>query len=247
MNNKNNEINELVANIPTTVELQDKYQLEKEENVFLAKKLMVDSIWKNARLEGVNITFADTYAIVNKMKLQSADINDINTILNLKHAWNHIISTCDLPLTLDYICSIQNEVSRDEALTWGKLRDGKIGISGTEYVPKIPQKENVEQELQELLKIKPNTYRAIKIMLWVMRSQLFWDGNKRTGLLAANKELIKGGNGIFSITIEDLPEFNTLLTEYYDTGKDDKLISFLYKTSVKGIEFISKKERENKE
>ena len=107
------------------------------------------------------------------------------------------------------------------------MRDGKIGISGTEYVPKIPQKENVEQELQELLKIKPNTYRAIKIMLWVMRSQLFWDGNKRTGLLAANKELIKSGNGILSITIEDLPEFNTFLTEYYDTGKDDKLISFL--------------------
>ena len=96
MNNKNNEINELVANIPTTVELQDKYQLEKEENVFLAKKLMVDSIWKNARLDGVNITFADTYAIVNKMKLQSTNINDINTILNLKHTTRKDVALFDM-------------------------------------------------------------------------------------------------------------------------------------------------------
>ncbi len=92
-------------------------------------------------------------------------------------------------------------MSKDEALTWGKLRTGKVEIAGTDYIPPISNKKEVIEKLKEFEKIKPNTLRCIKLMLYLMKSQLFWDGNKRTAMLIANKELIKQGNGIISIPI----------------------------------------------
>lgn len=37
--------------------LENKYNMTQEENVFLAKRNIVDSMWKSANLEGIAITF----------------------------------------------------------------------------------------------------------------------------------------------------------------------------------------------
>ncbi len=44
---------------------QDKYVLTKEQNVFLAKKLIVENIYHSAKLEGCNVTFPDTKTILD--------------------------------------------------------------------------------------------------------------------------------------------------------------------------------------
>ena len=49
------------------IKMQDKYKMTQKENIFLAKRNIIDSIWKSARLEGINITFPDTYAIYEKL------------------------------------------------------------------------------------------------------------------------------------------------------------------------------------
>ena len=67
------------------------------------------------------------------------------------------------------------------------LSDGKVGISGTNYIPKIPIKEEVNNELSKIMQIKSPTLRAIKMMLYGMRSQLFWDENKRTSMILLMK------------------------------------------------------------
>ena len=36
-----------------------------EQNLFLAKRNLVDTIWKQANLEGVNITFPETQMIID--------------------------------------------------------------------------------------------------------------------------------------------------------------------------------------
>ena len=192
--------------------MKDKFQLTQKENIFLAKRNIVDSIWKSANLEGINITFPETNAIYEKLKVKEVDISEVNTILNLKHAWKEILSTIDEELNLEYICKIHNEVAKDEALTWGKLRTGTVGISGTNYIPKIPEKKEVEEQLEKIKSVSPNTMRCMQLMLYLMKSQLFWDGNKRTAMLIANKEMIKNGNGIISIPIENITEFNELLS-----------------------------------
>lgn len=217
--------------------MKDKFQLTQKENIFLAKRNIVDSIWKSANLEGINITFPETNAIYEKLKVKEVDISEVNTILNLKHAWKEILSTIDEELNLEYICKIHNEVAKDEALTWGKLRTGTVGISGTNYIPKIPEKKEVEEQLEKIKSISPNTMRCIQLMLYLMKSQLFWDGNKRTAMLIANKEMIKNGNGIISIPIENITEFNELLSRYYTYNEAEKLIDLIYTKAISGINY----------
>lgn len=48
--------------------------------------------------------------------------------------------------------------------------------------------------------MKLKTEIAIEVMLWVMRRQMFIDGNKRVAMLFANKIMIDNGCGIITIS-----------------------------------------------
>ncbi len=47
--------------------MNSKYNMTQEENIFLAKRNIVDYIWKSANLEGIGITYPDTQAVYNGM------------------------------------------------------------------------------------------------------------------------------------------------------------------------------------
>lgn len=216
--------------------MQDKYQLTQEENVFLAKKMLVNNIYSNARIEGCNVTFPETETILNGVNVPNLKLDDIQCILNLRDAWKYVIATIEDSFNLDYICKINEQVARNESLQWGTLRTGKVLISGTEYVPEIPKEDKVNKEIKEILEIENVTMRAIKYMLYGMRSQLFWDGNKRTSMICANKILIQNGKGILMVQDKDLKEFSQVLTAYYDSNQSDKIEEFLYNNCIFGID-----------
>ena len=135
---------------------------------------------------------------------------------------------------------INGNVSRNESLAWGELRTGAIGISGTNHRPGIPDVQTVATQISTILSddTKSATERAIDLMVYTMYNQLFWDGNKRTANLAANAMLIQNGAGVLSISPDNLPEFNRLLKQYYDTGEADELTLFLYDVAV--VDFATK-------
>ena len=165
---------------------------------------------------------------VEKLEIENADISEVATILNLKHSWQYILSNIDKDLDLDYLLKVHEEVAKDEALFWGESRTGNVGVSGTDYVPPIPSEKGVINKLEEFEKIESVVDRAIKRMLWMIKAQLFWDGNKRTATLSANKDLIQNGRGVLRIEEKDLLEFNTLLNRYYSYDEEEPLIDFLY-------------------
>ena len=218
------------------LKMKDKYNLTLEENIFLAKRLIVDNIYSNARIEGCNVTFPQTQTILQGVNVPSVSLDDINCILNLRDAWKFMIDHVTDEFNLEYICKINSYVARNESLEWGVLRSGKVGISGTDYVPKIPKKEEVEKQIQEINKIPEVTKQAISYMLYGMRGQLFWDGNKRTSLILANKILIQNGKGILTIKDRNLNEFNEKLTEFYNTNNPAPIEEFLYQNCIFGIE-----------
>lgn len=80
-------------------------------------------------------------------------------------------------------------IARNEALEWGKLRTGTVGISGTDYVPPVPEKEKTIEELKNILSSTSLsvTDKALEAFTWGARGQFFWDGNKRNSLLLANQ------------------------------------------------------------
>ena len=216
--------------------MKDKYHLTKEQNVFLAKKVLVSNIYNSARLEGINTTYPDTKTILEGVNVPSLRLDEINCILNLRDAWNFALSNIDADITLDFICKVNSFVSRNESLEWGVLRTGKVGINGVDYIPDIPEKEDVITNIETILKEENITKRSLNLMLYLMRSQLFWDGNKRTAMIVANKLLISNGCGIISIKEDDINEFNKLLTEYYNTSNKDKIIYFIYNKCIFGLE-----------
>jgi prophage maintenance system killer protein len=73
-------------------------------------------------------------------------------------------------------------------------------------------------------------------MLYGMRSQLFWDGNKRTSIICANIILIQNGNGMLMVQDKNLKEFSQLLTDFYNTNNSEKIEKFLYENCIFGIE-----------
>ena len=216
--------------------MKNKYQLTKEQNLFLAKKVLVSNIYNSARLEGINTTYPDTKTILEGINVPSLKLDEITCILNLRDAWNYVLTNIDSEINLDFICKVNSYVSRNESLEWGVLRNGTVGINGVDYILDIPIKEDVINNIDKILKEENITTKAIDLMLYLMRSQIFWDGNKRTSMIIANKILIVNGCGVITVKEENINEFNILLTEYYNTNVKDKLVKFLYEKCIFGLE-----------
>lgn len=214
--------------------MTDKYHLTREQNLFAAKRGVVDCIYNSARLEGCNVTFPDTYTILEGVNVGSVTLDDIQTILNLRDAWRFIMSTAGEPFNLDYLCKINEHISRNESLAWGTLRTGRVGISGTEYAPPLPTRESAQALLDSLGGTA--TDQAIAFFLKACRAQLFWDGNKRTATLGANKILIQAGAGYFTIKTKHINEFNNSLLDYYNTDDMSVVDAWLYDNCIEGIE-----------
>ena len=122
-------------------------------------------------------------------------------------------------------------VSRNESLAWGSLRTGKVGISGTEYIPEVPKEDKVKEELNKIYVISDTVEKALESFCYIVYHQLFWDGNKRTATIFASKILMEAGIGILSIGKSDGEKFNESLILYYDSG-DSKELKECLKTCI---------------
>ena len=216
----------------------DKYRLTREQSLFLAKKKYDENIYCGLRMENRAVTFPETQTILAGVNVPNIQLDDIQAILNMRDAWRYLLNTVDFPLDITYICKLNEFIARNEALEWGKLRGGSVGISGTDYKPPIPDFSAAERELSEILaKDISETEKALDVFLWGARAQLFWDGNKRTSMTAANKILVAAGAGILTIPESRMQEFNALLLNYYNTASAAELKEFLYENCIFGIEF----------
>ena len=217
--------------------MENKYNMTIGQNIFLAKRNLVDNIYSNARLEGLNITFPQTKTILEGINVPELKIDEIQCILNLRDAWSYVINNIETEFNLEFISKVNEFVARNESIAWGKLRNGKVEITGTTYIPDIPNEEQVNKDIEKILKIENTTERAIEYMLYGMTNQLFWDGNKRTSTICANKIMIQNGNGIIKIPDDKLQEFTTLLSEFYTTNDKEKIKQFIFDNCIDGIVF----------
>ncbi len=186
--------------------------LTREQNIFLAKKVFVELVYNTAYIEGCNVTFPQTQTIIDGAVVNGVSVDDIQTVLNLRDAWKYCIETIDAPLDLDYICKINEFVSRNESLQWGILRSGKVGVG--DFIPTVPIKEEVLKEIDRINRIEDSVEKALEYFAYACKQQLFWDGNKRTSTIVASKILIESGNGILTIGKDNAEEFNTTLNNW---------------------------------
>ena len=204
-------------------DIEQRIAMDKKTTVFLAKKLFTELVFNTAYIEGVNVTFPQTQTILDGGIVSQVPVSDIQTVLNLRDAWRYCINNFESTKNYDFLCKINEMVSRNESLAWGSLRTGKVGISGTEYMPEIPREDEVKEQLHKILSISDTVDKALESFCYIVYHQLFWDGNKRTATIFASKILMEAGIGILSIGKSEGEKFNESLLQYYDTVNSKEL------------------------
>ena len=196
-------------------------------NIDYAKRMIVDSIWREAHLEGINVTFPDTQEIFDGRLVANLNVNDVVTINNLKHAWQFILDTLDVDVNKQYISQLNHIIGSNLIQQAGEIRTTGVRITGTEWKPLIPSDESIAEMFNKINDINNPTDKALAAFSLIAKNQVFIDGNKRTAQLVANKLLIDSCSGIFSVPVEQKNDFGKHLVKFYETDDLDTFTHYL--------------------
>lgn len=228
-----------------------KYKMSIKDNIFYAKRMIVDSIYREVNLEGLSINYSQVQMIYDGHLIPAYSFEDITRIVNLKWAWYYIFDTLDYPFDIRYIKHLNSIIRRGITplpLNKEKYNTDKLA-TGT-----IRTIEYLDKELVRVRDIENPIQRSLELFLSVLKLQVFKAGNNSTAQLIANHEMISNGAGIISIPVEKKTEFGNLLVDYYESNKKKIIMDFLnaecvsYFTRTKEIDFdlIEKQKKEDK-
>ena len=192
----------------------------------MAKRLLVDSIWKSANLEGLGTTFPKTEAILANAPTETKS-EEVLFVINMKRAWQFLLDNIDVPNNIMLLREYNKVVGELLFKNNGEIRTIPVQIGGTTWEPELPQIGIIISDLSEIEEISDIELKALKYFCYVARCQMFIDGNKRVAQLIANKILIENDIGIFQIPIEKLEQFKTLLIAFYESSLDTEIIEFM--------------------
>lgn len=218
--------------------LRGKYHLSVEQNKRLARSNLTRLVYVNSRFEGLTTTLQQTQTIIDGLGVDGVSIDDINIIIQLKRGWQYTINS-DEGINLDFLKKANKIVALNESLAPGELRTGNGAVSTMkgEYIPPQVNQEQEELFLTQLLldKNRTNTDKALTLMYHLMRNQIFWDGNKRTATLAANKIMINSGAGLINVPLDRWSKWNQLISEFYFSGDMEELKQWTYDNGIQGV------------
>ncbi len=201
-------------------------------NIDFARKHLADTIYKQAILEGVATTLSDTESIIEGGKVNNMSSEDIMKIINLKHAWDFILNKNVIlsPTNYSILSTINKLIEEGFYYNAGNLRSTPVKIGGTSWTPGIPIEADIKEDINNLLNNNNNSNdidKAISLLLYVVKKQMFIDGNKRTSIVFANHYLISKGKGLIVIPVEKVEEYKKLLIDFYESDNKEKIFEFI--------------------
>lgn len=199
-------------------------------NIDFAKKHLADTIYKQAILEGVATTLTDTKNLIEGGKVNNMSSEDILKIVNLKHSWEFILNKNVIltPTNYSILCTINKLVEESFYYNAGNLRSVSVKIGGTSWTPDFPIESDIKDDIYNIIsKNIDDVDKAIELLLYVVRKQMFIDGNKRTSVIFANHYLISKGKGLIVIPTEKVDKYKKLLIEFYESNDNRKIFKFI--------------------
>ena len=190
----------------------------KDTAIEMSKRLLVDSIWKSANLEGLGTTFPKTEAILANAPT-TTKTEEVLFVINMKRAWQFLLENLDYKNSIMLLREYNKIVGELLFNYAGEIRTIPVQIGGTSWEPEMPHTGIIISTIEEMEKIEDVELKALKYFCFIVRTQMFIDGNKRVAQLMANKVLIEKDIGIFQIPIEKLEEFKGLLIAFYEIGR----------------------------
>ena len=199
-------------------------------NIEFARANMKANIYDQAVLEGVATSFPQTEDILENGRVNGVSANDVQKILNLKHAWEFIVDRDVVATKTDYyiLCHIAKLVNEGFYTEGGRIRGVPVTIGGSSYVPPLPIELDVRERIAAIVSEKAEPIEvAIHLCLYCMKTQIFNDGNKRAAVIFANHYLISNAGGLIVIPEKNVPEFKRLLVRYYEDRDRGEIIAFM--------------------
>ena len=201
-------------------------------NLDFARANLKSNIYDQAVLEGVATTFPQTEEIIENGTVNGMTADDVQKILNLKHAWEFILDKDVIQADSNYylLCHIAKLVNEGFFYDGGRIRGVPVSIGGTGYVPPIPIETQVKENINEIISSDRDSIDiAIELCMYCMRTQIFIDGNKRASVIFANHYMIAHGLGLIVIPEKHVPEFKKKLVKYYESADIAEISNFLKK------------------
>lgn len=202
-----------------------------QQNLDFARANMKSNIYDQAVLEGVATSFPQTEEIIDNGIVTGMSADDVQKILNLKHAWEFILDKDVIRSQSDYylLCHIAKLVNEGFFSNGGRIRGVPVTIGGCSYVPPLPIETDVKTKINEIVGAAQVSAidTAIRLCLYCMKTQIFLDGNKITSVIFANHYLISQGQGFIVIPEKAVPEFKKLLVEYYESDSLIEISEFM--------------------
>ncbi len=221
----------------------DKYHLSRKESVYLLKKNIVELVYNAGKFEGLNTTLLQTEEIIKYNRANNVAVDDVLTVVNLKRGFEMLLNDVQEPL-VETSKRINRIVAAEDALFPGEIRTGGVEVSTIQgrYVPPMLTEDEVNNQYGEIMNQEiSETEKALRLFLFISKNQIFWDGNKRTALLTANKIMFSKGLGLLSIPETVFAKFNELLSMYYNSNQssdDSKILSFIHEECIYGIRYL---------
>lgn len=221
----------------------DKYHLSRKESVYLLKKNIVELVYNAGKFEGLNTTLLQTEEIIKYNRANNVAVDDVLTVVNLKRGFEMLLNDVQEPL-LETSKRINRIVAAEDALFPGEIRTGGVEVSTIQgrYVPPMLTEDEVKNQYDEIMNQEiSETEKALRLFLFISKNQIFWDGNKRTALLTANKIMFSQGVGLLSVPESVFAKFNELLSMYDNSNQSSdelKILSFILEECIYGIRYL---------
>ena len=203
----------------------DRLQLpppNQKKYVFIARKMFAELVYDTAALEGSPYTFPEVQTLLEGITVGGHRLDEQQLVLNQAESWERLLSMVEagrFGVNKEVFCELHADVAKEEALTWGQFRDGRVSIAGTAYQPPPPDQLDhlFQQGVEHLVGIRNLHERAFWFFLQGAANQYFWDGNKHTSRLMMNGILLSQGYPAVSVPARSRLEFNQKMVRFYDS------------------------------
>lgn len=193
----------------------------------------MELVYNAGKFEGLNTTLLQTEEIIKYNRANNVAVDDVLTVVNLKRGFEMLLNDIQESL-VETSKRINRIVAAEDALFPGEIRPGGVEVSTIQgrYVPPLLTETEVHDHFDKIMDQNiSETEKALRLFLFIAKNQTFWDGNKRTALLTANKIMFDCGLGLLSIPETVFETFNELLFTYYNSEEDihvEKILDFMY-------------------
>lgn len=204
----------------------------KAKAIMLAKRQLAELVCDAVNLEGINFTLPEIQTLLDGITVGGHRLMDQQIALNQADTWRTLFKSIEnnrFEITIENACALHRIAAKEDALDWGKFRSGGVTISGTDYMP--PQADSLPELFERMVaesSAMSDIYdQAIHLFLTMARCQFFYDVNKRMGRFIMNGLLLNHGYPAINLPAKRQSEFNRLMLDFYETGVQKQMNTFL--------------------